>query len=694
MADSAGETTSTYVPPIHLKHPVAGTEKGVNLLSRLQTGSTNITSTAHTGLQSRSELVPSNQSRDSNSAWTAGSPAQTPPSPRPTILHPTTGLPKGYTPIPTLLAKSVGNKVTLMKRPADCPGVSSVERKSKGSLVSLPTSAVATTKPSNAQTSPSSSQQNSQQIQAQGLQQLQVQSQPGMATVTAAPLKSPQAKPSQTVPKSPVQVVYKVPEGLGHLVRKDNSSPVKISVHPVANQNTGEKVMQQVVILPSNLLIHKTEETSSSLHQQQSKGVQVPVSRVASPLCVSTNVPGFTIPENRIPVQQVAPLKDARAARTPPPSISPRQQQGTLNAAGFKGSPVYSSQASMPQTVSPNPSLITTPSSTVSTEPTKSTDPKQELKTVCIRDSQSILVTTRGGNTGIVKVQASSDHSALGSLPTSPVITISPQFKAFLVSKTSPTCSPSAPSQTSACNIPAVTSISVAQPQKQVPSVFKSPSTVTTLMQHTAVTGSIPLTNPGSQTVGTTVSLSQGSSTSACSTAATKTVQLAQTAAAGSHFQSSLVKNTVVVPSLSTSGVSQALTQAEVVSKAAVKRASTDERSQVTKYILVAPSSSSTPNAALPKAAPSATKSLPASRVMFISQPTVTSSATSMGSIPKQVIATVDSSGQLLTTSISSQSQKMGLSPHQPVGSGNSEALSKIKNISLPSGEMGSLYIV
>ncbi|XP_023275326.1 uncharacterized protein KIAA2026 homolog [Seriola lalandi dorsalis] len=682
VADSAGETTATYVPPIHLKHPLASTEKGVSLLSRLQTGSTNITSTPDSGPQSRSELIPSNQSGESNSAWGAGFPAQTSLSPRPPILHPTTGLPKGYTPIPTLLAKSVGNKVTLMKRPADCPWFNNIDRKSKGSLVSLPTSAAATTKLSNAQSSPSSSQQNSQQMQAQGLQQTQVHSQPGMATVTAAPLKSPQAKPTQAVPKSPVQVVYKVPEGLGHLVRKDSSSPVKISVHPVMNQNTGEKVMQQVVILPSNLLIHKTEEKVSSLHQQQSKGIQVPVSKVASPLCMSTNVPGFTIPENRIPVQQVAPLKDARTMRTPSPSVSPRQQQGTLNAAGFKGSQVCSTQASTPQGVTPNPSPITTPSSAVSTEPVKSTDPKQELKTVCIRDSQSILVTTRGGNTGIVKVQTSSDHSALGSLPTSPVITISPQFKAFLVSKTSPTFSPSAPSQTSPCTIPAVTNISVAQPQKQVPSVLKPTSTVTTPL-HTAVTGSIPVTGAGSQNAGT-VALNQGSNTSTCSTVAAKPGQLAQPAAAGSHFQASLV-NTVVVPSLSTSGVSQVLTQAEVISKSGVKRASTDERSQVTKYILVTPSSSSTSNVALPTGTPSSTKSLPGSRVMFISQPTATSSTTSMGSIPKQAIAT-GASGQLLNTSLSTRTRKTGKSPGQPIGSGNSEALSKVKNISLPSG--------
>ncbi|XP_070781122.1 uncharacterized bromodomain-containing protein 10 [Enoplosus armatus] len=678
VAESAGENTLTYVPPNHLKHPLASTEKGISLVSRVQTGSSNFISTPDSGPQSRSERTLSNQSTDSTSAWAARALAQASLSPRPPILHPTTGLPKGYTPIPTLLAKSVGNKVTLMKRPADYPGVNNVDRQSKRSLISLPTSAVTTANLSKAQSSPSSSQQNSQQIQAKGLQQTEVLRQPGMATMTAALPKSPQAKPTQTVPKNPVQVVYKVPEGLGHLVRKDSSSPVKISVHPVVDQNTGEKIMQQVVILPSNLLIHKTEEKAS--FYQQSKGIQVPVSKVANPICMSTNVPGFTIPENRIPVQQVAPLKDARTVRTPSPSVSPRLQQGALNTAGFKVGQVCCPQTSTSQGIIPNPSPITTSSCAVSTEPVKSPDPKQELKTVCIRDSQSILVTTRGGNTGIVKVQTSSDQNALGSLPTSPVITISPQFKAFLVSKTSQTLSPSAPSQTSPCTIPAVTSISVAQPQQQVPSVLKSPSTVTTPML-TAVTGSIPVTGPGGQTVGTTVALN----TSSGSTVATKIGQLAQTDAVGSHFHASLAKNTVVVPSLSSSGVPQVLTQAEFISKTGVKRANTDERSQVTKFILVTPSSSSSSNVALSKGTPSPTKSLPSSRVMFISQPTATSSTTSMGSIPKQAMAT-GASGQLLTTSFSSQTLKLGISPGQPVGGVNSEALSKVKNITLPSG--------
>ncbi|XP_039636366.1 uncharacterized protein KIAA2026 isoform X3 [Perca fluviatilis] len=657
VAESTGERTVTFVPPNHLKHSLASTEKHVSLLPRSQTGSSSITSTSDSGPQSRSELRPSNQSRDSNSTWAARVPPQTSLSPKTPILYPTTGLPKGYTPIPTLLAKSVGNKVTLMKRPADFTGINNVDRQSKGSLVSLPTSAVTTTKPLKAQSSPSRSQQNSQQMQAQVLQQTEVLRQPGMATVIAALPKSPQAKPTQTVPKKPVQVVYKVPERLGHLVRKDRSSPVKISVHPVVDQNTGEKIMQQLVILPSNLLIHKTDEKVSSLHKQ-SKGIQVPVSKVASPFCMSTNVPGFTFPENRIPIQHVAPLKDPRTMRTP----SPHLKQGALNTAGLKGAQLCSSQVSTPQDITPNPSPITTPFSAVSTEPHKSTDPKQELKTVCIRDSQSILVTTRGGNTGIVKVQTSSDQNALGSMPTSPVITISPQFKAFLVSKTSQTLCPSAPFQTSPCTMPAVTSISLAQHQKQVPSVLKSPSTFTTPML-TAVTGSIPVTGPGSQTVGTTVA-----SAGAGSTVATKIGQLAQTPAAGSHFQASLAKNTVV-PSLSSSG--------------GVKRASTDERSQVTKFILVTPSSSSASNVSLSKGTPSYTKSLTSSRVMFISQPTATSSTTSMGSILKQAITT-GASEQLLTTSLSSQTLKMGSSTGQPVV--NSEALSKIKHITLPSG--------
>lgn len=663
MAESPGEKNVTCRPPNHLKHPLTSSEKGIILLPGLQT-----VSVSESLPQSSSEQTPTNQSRDSTGI--ARLSANISVSPRSPILHPTSGLPKGYTPIPTLLAKSVGNKVTLMKRPADFQSVNNVDGQSKGSLVSLPTIAVANTKLSKAQSSPS--QLDCTQMQAQGPQRTHVLVQPGMATVTAALPKSPQAIPSQTVPKNPVQVVYKVPEGLG-LVRKDSSSgsssPVKISVHPVVDQNTGEKIMQQVVILPSNILINKSEaKAASSLHQQEAKGIQVAVPKVASSLCMSTDVPGFSIPENRIPVQHVAPLKDPRTERTSSPSVSPCLQQVSVNAAGFKGTPVCSVQASTSQAVTSNPSSVTTPSSAISTESVKSTDPKQELKTVCIRDSQSILVTTRGGNTGIVKVQTSSDQNALGCFSTSPVITISPQFKAFLVSKTSATLSPAAPSQTSPSTVAAMASIAVAQPQKQIPSALKPPSTVTNPIL-TSVTGSIPVTGPGSKTSDTTVALSQGSYTSVGSSVATKVSQLVKTPSAGSPVQASVLENAVVVPSVSTSGVPQVLKQ-EFINKTGMKRASTDERSPVAKFILVTPPTSSASNVALPKCAPSLTKSVPSSRVVFISQPTVTSTTTFMGSIPKQAAAT-SASGQLLNTSVSSDTLKMGL---------------RAKNITLPSG--------
>ncbi|KAM4634967.1 putative bromodomain-containing protein 10 [Polymixia lowei] len=687
VAESAGGSMVTYINPNHLKHPLSSTDEDINLLQRGQTGSNSLTSTPDSGLEPRSEPGRTDQSRDANPAWAAAAPVQASLGPRPTILHPTVGLPKGYTPIPTLLAKSVGNKVTLMKRPTDYLGVSSHIGQSKGRVCSLPTSVVATTTPHQAQRPPSQSQHNSHKMHTQGQQQTHVDKQSVIATTTAALPKPPQAKLTQVaVPKSPVQVVYKVPEELGHLLRKDSSNPVKISVQPIVDQNTGEKVMQQVVILPSNLLIQKNEEKVSSHYlQPQSKSIQAPISKVAGPLCMSTNVPGFTIPDGRIPVQQVAPLKDARIARIPSTSVSPCLQQNPVNTAGLKVAQACSSQDGAPHGVMPSQLSITT-SGAVPTDPITPTDPKQELKTVCIRDSQSILVTTRGGNTGIVKVQTSSDQTAPGSLPASPVITISPQFKAFLVSKTSPPLSP-APSQTSSCTIPAATSISTVQPQKQAPSVLKSPTVTASLL--TAVTGSAPLAGPVSQTTGTTVTLSKTHSSSG-SIVTTRSGQAAQTIAASSHLHSSLVKGTVIVPSLSGSGTPHVPTQTQFINKTGMKRASTDERSQFTKFILVTPSSSSlsssssSSNATVPKVTSSSTTPLPGSRVMFISQSAAASpTTTSIGSIPKQALAT-GVSGQPLTTSLSNEALKMGLSLGHHVGSINSEALSKIKN--LPSG--------
>ncbi|XP_017263108.1 uncharacterized protein KIAA2026 [Kryptolebias marmoratus] len=657
-AEPAAEESVTCATPNHLKHTLPSKEKGVALLSRVQAVGTNITSAESRG-ELQSELILANQSKDSG--WATGMPTHNSLSPTYPTPNPTCGLPKGYTPIPTLLAKSVGNKVTLMKRPSDFPGLSSVGGQRKGSLVPLPTSAATNLKVSKAQSFPFGYQQNSQQKPTQTPQQTQVHKQPALP-------KTPQAKSCQAEPKSAIQVVYKAPEGLGHLVRKDSSSPIRMSVHSVVDQNTAAKVMQQVVFLPSNLLIQKTETKTTDVNPKQSKDIQVPVSKVATPVCISTDVPGFSIPESKIPVQQLDLIKDTRTGKSPTFSFPPHLQRGPLNASGCKETQICSIQTSTPKGSMMTPLSITTLSRAVSTESITFTEPKQELKTVCIRDSQSILVTTRGGNTGIVKVQTSSDQNSLGSFPTSPVITISPQLKAFLVSKTS-TLSSSAASQTSPSTVPAVPSISAAQTQKQAPKF--SNSTLTT------ATSSIPVTGPERQTTGTSVALSQGSS---FSTAETKMPQRVHTASSGSAFPASALKNVVAVPSPSSSGVSPVLTQ-EFLSKTGVKRTSTDGRAHVTKYILVAPSSS---NKATPKGTPSPPKSVTSSRVMVISQPTATSSTTFTGPLPKPAMAT--GNGHALNSSLTSQTLKMGLSSAQPVCSVSSEALSKTSNNTLPSG--------
>uniref|UniRef100_A0A3P8WI78 Bromo domain-containing protein n=1 Tax=Cynoglossus semilaevis TaxID=244447 RepID=A0A3P8WI78_CYNSE len=625
-AEAADETASTYLSPTHLRKLQVNVENGIDPLSRPQAVSRGTAFVANSGPQARTEGISSNQSTDSSSSWAAAMPLQSPLSSISTILHPTTGLPKGYTPIPVLLAKSVGNKVTLMKRPADCAGFNSVDAQGRGTLVSPPTSVMDKAKISKTQLWPSSSQKDLEQIKAQRQQQAHLQLE--VAPVTKALGTEQQTKPNQAVPKSPVQVVRRSPQVPGHQEGKDgnSSSTVGPSVNP------GQTVMRQVVIL-------------TSLHQQQSKDIQVPVSQVVSPVCMSTDVPGFTIPENRIPVQPVAPLKNNMTVSNHSPSVSPCQQQGSLKTSGFKTIPICSPQTSTPPGVMPN---LGSPSSAAPPQPIKNTDPKQELKTVCIRDSQSILVTTRGGNTGIVKVQTSSD-GAIGSMSTSPVITISPQFKAFLVSKTSSFTS-SFPLSTSPLQSPF----------------------------HSTTTGSIPITGAESQTKGSFVALNQASNISACSTVPKMSGHLAPVTAA------SLVKSAVAVPSQSSTAVPQLLTQLEVT-KTGLKRVGTDERAQVTKFILLTPSSSPTSSEAVSKITSPSKKTLSNSKVMLIGQPTVTSSITSIGSIPTQTLGT-GASEQLLTTPFPNPTVKMGISPEQLMSCGSTEALTKVKNISLPSG--------
>ncbi|XP_061554395.1 uncharacterized protein KIAA2026 [Phycodurus eques] len=599
-AESSGERSPTFVITNHQKHPE--TDEQVSIV---QADSGNTTFVQNNGPKSKCEMI------KSNTDGAAGKPVHYSSTSKFCVAHPTSGLPKGYTPIPTLLAKSVGNKVTLMKRPVDYSGFHNTDRQSKGCSSSVPTSTAGNAKPQ-PQTPQSTSLQNS--LQTQGKCAIR---QTGMVKVAAAPLTTDWAKQNQTLLQNPLQLGTNVPE-------RHNSA--KMSVQPGQDYYRQEKVMQQVVILPSKHVIHKSEE-------QQSKAL----------MHLSTSVAGFCIPDN---VPQVALLKDAPTVKIPSLSSPPCQQHRTESTPGFQVT--QHSQSSTSQTIHQNPSSIISTTTFASTMPPKLPDHKQELKTICIRDSQSILVTTRGGNTGIVKVQTSSAQNAVDGLSSSPIITISPQFKAFLVSKSAEASSLSF--KKNPCPTATVASVSIAQPQKQIPSVLKS----------SATTSPTDLRN---FTLGTPVASVPGSHKSDGSTVTRNIYNPAQTLA-----KRSLVVNSTV----------DGNARAEVVGQPGLKRPSTEEQHKVTKFILVTPSSCAS-TVAIPKDTSSTNLPL-GSRVMVINETSATTSCASAGSVPKQAMTSAVN-GQQLTTSLSSPSLKMGLSPGV-----DSNVLSKGKNISLPTG--------
>ncbi|XP_057674627.1 uncharacterized protein KIAA2026 isoform X2 [Corythoichthys intestinalis] len=524
------------------------------------------------------------------------------------LVHPTTGQPKRYTAIPTLFAKSVGNKVTLMKLPVDYSAVDNPDRQSLRCSSSQPTTTVGNTK-LQTQTYQSTSEQNSLHMEGEcAIKQLEID------TVAATPIMTCLAKQCQTLLQNPLQVISNDPKGREQLFRKERSNLATTTEQPFLDRNRQEIIMQQVVNLPSIHVIHKSEE-------HQSKGT----------ICLSTSVPGFTIPDH---IQQVGPLK-----KTPTLSPSPRQQ--------------YSTQFTQPSQSSASHSVHQNPSSIVSTLaaalPPKPTDDKQELKTICIRDSQSILVTTRGGNTGIVKVQTSAAQNPLDNLPTSPIITISPQFKAFLVSKSAEASS--VPFQKKPCPTTTVASVSVAQSHNQICPTLKS----------SAITKP---TDPKCLTSKTSVDMVPGSNSSDDSTVSRIVYNPAQTLA--TH-------------SLGIKSTADGIGQAGVISRTGLKRRSTDEQSKVAKCILVANSSSCASTLSVPKDE-SSTKQPLGSRLIVINKHSSKAPCALVGSGLNQATAS-GTEGQQLTMALSTQSLKMELSPGV-----DSKVLLKQTSSTLPPG--------
>ncbi|XP_009951108.1 PREDICTED: uncharacterized protein KIAA2026 homolog, partial [Leptosomus discolor] len=323
---------------------------------------------------------------------------------------------KGTKPIQALLAKNTGNKVTLTNQLSPPPGIN-VSTFEKPVLSSLESSLI---KP---------------------------------------------ALPCQTSSKTPLQMVYKMPNG--HCVPVDlHNSSVKIQMQPVIDPKTGEKVMQQVIILPKNFLIQQKEGKIVSKHiqslQQKSSELHCTTSPEISNVSVSVTPVLVTSPTNATtqspstifnksithlsqvtgPINTTQLLPAVTSADNLPSTIKGSQTETdkiktTVSTATFPVSSPTASQSLISATAL-NGSTKTASAcrSLASQRITDSFETRQELKTVCVRESQSILVTTRGGNTGIVKVRTNAEQISPSTLSSSSVLAYAPQLQAFLVPKT------------------------------------------------------------------------------------------------------------------------------------------------------------------------------------------------------------------------------------------------------------------
>ncbi|KAM9587776.1 putative bromodomain-containing protein 10 isoform 2-T2 [Morphnus guianensis] len=331
---------------------------------------------------------------------------------------------KGTKPIQALLAKNTGNKVTLTNQLSPSPGIN----------VSTPEKPV------------------------------------------LSPLESSLVKPvlpCQTSSKTPLQMVYKMPNGYCVPVDLHNSS-VKIQMQPVIDPKTGEKVMQQVLILPKNFLIQQKEgknvakdiqslqQKSSELHSTtlpEISNVSVSLTPlvVTGPANATTQSPSTIFNKNITHLSQVTgPMNTTQslpavtsAGNLPSSTIKVSQTETeqiktTVSTATFPvslTSPTLStaSQSLISATVlSGSTNTVSACHGLASQQTADSFETRQELKTVCVRESQSILVTTRGGNTGIVKVRTNPDQISPSSLSSSSVFTYAPQLQAFFVPKPTP----------------------------------------------------------------------------------------------------------------------------------------------------------------------------------------------------------------------------------------------------------------
>ncbi|XP_040273080.1 uncharacterized protein KIAA2026 homolog [Bufo bufo] len=342
--------------------------------------------------------------------------------------------------------------------------------------------------------------------------------------------------PCQTL-KSPLHMIYKLPDA--HCIPLLQNSPVKIQVQPGLDTKPGDKPLQQVLLLPKNLFVQQKDETLSredNLCAHPDVSNRILMSNVSSPVSSI----GYVNAEKT--VQVVLPFNSTvhSTISQPPVTTFSCSTSGSLCEPSKSITPIFS--ANLPTSVVPSVltsrvqsdfqsdvtsntgrNLMASHILNVSSGPkTDVSEAKQELKTVCIRDSQSILVRTRGGNTGLVKVQQSQE-------PVTPVsnsiFTFTPQLQSFLLSRSktaSPSFTPVTPSpglQTSSVSGDRnyQTEINTKSTQVQYPSSQVCKTTEKSMHSSNLVTTVYPGHWPGSQTTtniaANIVNMPQGGST-------------------------------------------------------------------------------------------------------------------------------------------------------------------------------------
>ncbi|KAM3939098.1 putative bromodomain-containing protein 10 isoform 2-T2 [Leptodactylus fuscus] len=254
----------------------------------------------------------------------------------------------------------------------------------------------------------------------------------------------------QTSLKTPLQMMYKLPDG--HCVPVLQNPSVKIQVQPVLDTKTGDKLMQQVLLLPKNLFIkHKDEK----LLREDNHLTQPDICGKFVMPNVSPSISSVGYINAEETAQPVTAFNKTTVHSTTCSTVVVSQPSVTSFACSTTVSSYETSKSSAPiltasSPASVVPSVMCTPiysdfgglasntgktvmaSHIVNSSQTDTSEGKQELKTVCIRDSQSILVRTRGGNTGLVKVQPSQEQVSPVS---NSIFTVTPHLQSFLVSR-------------------------------------------------------------------------------------------------------------------------------------------------------------------------------------------------------------------------------------------------------------------